>query len=146
MENGTRLIWMWFCFHLHKAINPEGWQFADIIMRILAMLSASSSAVRAPNAGNSLRRRPGPLLDSQMFPLNCYGFICCFRPRYKSLVSGMKFVRPTRLGVLNGQGPFAPLVSGHRWSRLYLLHLSGQSCQEIDALFTATFFCNSSEV
>lgn len=114
MENGTRLIWMRFCFHVHKAINPEGWQFTDIIMRFLAMLSASSSAVRAPNAGNSPCRGPGPLLDAQMFPLNCYGFICCFRPHYKSLVSGMKFVRPTRLGVLNGLGPFAPPVSGHR--------------------------------
>lgn len=92
-----------------------------------------------PNAGNSPRHGPGPPLDAQMFPLNCCRFICCFCPRYKSTDSEIKLVCPTRLGVLIVQGPFAPLVSGHRWSHLYLLHLSGQSCQWMDALFTATF-------
>lgn len=114
MENGMWLIWTRFCFHVHKAINPEGWQFAGIIMRILAMLSAGSSAVRKPNPGHSPRHGPGPPLDAQMFPLNRYRFICCFCPHYKSLVSEIKFVCPTRLGVLIGRGLFAPLVSGHR--------------------------------
>lgn len=108
MENGMWLIWTRFCFHVHKAINPEGWQFAGIIMRILAMLSACSSAVRKPNPGHSPRHGPGPPLDAQMFPLNCYRFICRSCPRYKSLVSEIKFACPTRLGVLIGQGLFAP--------------------------------------
>lgn len=137
MENGMRIIWMQFCFRVQKAINPECWQSIGFIMRILAMLSAGSSAVRGPNAGDSPRRRPAPPLNAQMFLLNCYGLICCFRPHYKSLVSKMKFVYPTRLGVLNGLRPFVPLVLGHQWSRLYLLHLSGQICLETVALFTA---------
>lgn len=132
MENGMWLIWMRFCFPVHKAINPEAWQFAGIIMRILAMLSAGSRAVRKPNAGNSPRHGPGPL-DAQMFPLNCYRFICCFCPRYKSLVSEIKFVCPTRLGVLIGQGLFAPLAFRTSMKPLIFIastrpKLSGDGC------------------
>lgn len=105
MENGMRIIWTQFCFCVQKAINPECWQSIGFIMRILAMLSAGSSAVRGPNVGDSQRRRPSPSLNGQMFLLKCYGLNCCFRPCYKSLVSEMKFVYPSRLEVLNGLGP-----------------------------------------
>lgn len=84
----------------------SSWQFADIIMRILAMLCASNIAARAPNAQNF----SAPLTWATVGgPDVALDFICCFLPLiHKSLFSEMKVVcphrpAPVRQRVLNGR-------------------------------------------